>query len=167
MQNGNTAREEANADESFYHLPPGLQDLMHSFEVTKARASAPQSAAVQRLLVASHSNCPEPGDAEKPRHYRPETPYATPSYYPQEPLPMLRDPRMFDHGRFDQDTLFYLFYYRQGTYEQYMAAKALKSQSWRFHKQYQTWFQRHEEPKTITEEYEQGMYRFFDYESTW
>ncbi|QCT69622.1 hypothetical protein E1952_14960 [Staphylococcus aureus] len=36
-----------------------------------------------------------------------------------------------------------------------------------FHKQYQTWFQRHEEPKNITEEYEQGTYRFFDYESTW
>jgi CCR4-NOT transcription complex subunit 3 len=43
----------------------------------------------------------------------------------------------------------------------------LKSQSWRFHKQYQTWFQRHEEPKAITEDYEQGTYRFFDYESTW
>ena len=167
VQNGNAANGAASAQESIYHLPPGFQDLMHSFEITKARASAPQSAAAQRLLVASHSNCPEPGDAEKPRHYRPETPYATPSYYPQEPLPMLRDPRMFEHGRFDQDTLFYLFYYRQGTYEQYMAAKALKSQSWRFHKQYQTWFQRHEEPKTITEEYEQGMYRFFDYESTW
>lgn len=167
MQNGNTAEEEAKADESIFHLPPGLQDLMHSFDATKARTSAPQSAAVQRLLIASHNNCPEPGDAEKPRHYRPETPYVTPAYYPQEPLPMLRDPRMFEHGRFDQDTLFYLFYYRQGTYEQYLAAKALKGQSWRFHKQYQTWFQRHEEPKTITEEYEQGMYRFFDYESTW
>ena len=63
--------------------------------------------------------------------------------------------------------LFYAFYYRQNTYQQYLAAKALKSQSWRFHKQYQTWFQRHEEPKAITEDYEQGTYRFFDYESTW
>jgi CCR4-NOT transcriptional regulation complex NOT5 subunit len=67
----------------------------------------------------------------------------------------------------DTDTLFYAFYYRQGTYQQYLSAKALKQQSWRFHKQYQTWFQRHEEPKAITEDYEQGTYRFFDYESTW
>ena len=36
-----------------------------------------------------------------------------------------------------------------------MAAKALKKQSWRFHTKYMMWFQRHEEPKTITDEYEQ------------
>lgn len=36
-----------------------------------------------------------------------------------------------------------------------MAAKALKKQSWRFHTKYMMWFQRHEEPKTITDEFEQ------------
>ena len=35
-----------------------------------------------------------------------------------------------------------------------MAAKALKKQSWRFHTKYMMWFQRHEEPKAITDEYE-------------
>ncbi|EOD47832.1 CCR4-NOT transcription complex [Neofusicoccum parvum] len=105
-------------------------------------------------------------DADKPRHYRPQNPYPyTPAHYPQEPLSIFDDPRLY--SRVDTDSLFYAFYYRQGTYEQYLAAKALKSQSWRFHKQYQTWFQRHEEPKSITEDYEQGTYRFFDYESTW
>lgn len=43
----------------------------------------------------------------------------------------------------------------QGTKAQYLAAKALKKQSWRFHMKYMMWFQRHEEPKTITDEYEQ------------
>ncbi|EFR02727.1 CCR4-NOT transcription complex subunit 3 [Nannizzia gypsea CBS 118893] len=161
------SREEPAPEESVYHLPPGLQDLIHSFEVTKSRPTAPQSTSVQRLLVASHSTCPEPGDAEKPRHYKPQTPYTTPLYYPQETLPIFDDPRLYETGRIDTDTLFYLFYYRQSTYQQYLAAKALKNQSWRFHKLYQTWFQRHEEPKNITEEYEQGTYRFFDYESTW
>jgi len=89
----------------------------------------------------------------------------TGSGFPREQLALLNDPRVF--SRIDTDTLFYIFYYRQGTPQQYHAAKALKEQSWRFHKQYQTWFQRHEEPKNITEEYEQGTYRFFDYESTW
>lgn len=157
-------------EESIYHLPPGLQDLIHSFEVTKSRASANTSSqppSVQRLLTASAANCPEPGDSEKPRHYKPQNPYNTPLYYPQEPLAILDDPRLYETGRIDTDTLFYLFYYRQGSYQQYLSAKALKNQSWRFHKQYQTWFQRHEEPKTITEEFEQGTYRFFDYESTW
>jgi len=36
-----------------------------------------------------------------------------------------------------------------------LAAKALKKQSWRFHTKYMMWFQRHEEPKTITEDFEQ------------
>jgi CCR4-NOT transcription complex subunit 3 len=151
--------------EPVYHLPPGLQDLLQSFEVTKSRAPAPDSPSVQRLLAASHANRPDFLDAEKPRHYRPDTKYNTPSYYPQEPFPNSDDPSLY--AKIETDTLFYIFYYRQNTYQQYMAAKALKSQSWRFHKQYQTWFQRHEEPKTITEEYEQGTYRFFDYESTW
>jgi CCR4-NOT transcription complex subunit 3 len=162
-----TPKEAAEGDESIFHLPPGLQDLIHSFEVTKERATANPTPAVQRLLATSLTTCPEPGDAEKPRHYKPQNPYNTPLYYPQEPLSIFDDPRLYDTGRIDTDTLFYLFYYRQGTYQQYLAAKALKSQSWRFHKQYQTWFQRHEEPKNITEEFEQGTYRFFDYESTW
>ena len=152
-------------DESVYHLPPGLQDLIQSFEATKSHASSTPSPSVQRLLGISQGTCPDYLDAEKPRHYRPQTKYNTPRYYPQEPFTMVDDPSLY--SRIDTDTLFYIFYYRQNTYQQYMAAKALKSQSWRFHKQYQTWFQRHEEPKTITEEYEQGTYRFFDYESTW
>ena len=152
-------------DESVYHLPASLQDLLQAFEITKSRAPASDSPSVQRLLAASHTSRPNYLDAEKPRHYRPDTKYNAPAYYPQEPFANADDPTLY--GKIDTDTLFYLFYYRQNTYQQYLAAKSLKSQSWRFHKQYQTWFQRHEEPKTITEEYEQGTYRFFDYESTW
>ena len=152
-------------DESIYHLPPGLQDLIQSFEVTKSRPNTLQSPSVQRLLSASHATCPDYLDAEKPRHYRPQSKFNTPRFYPQEPSIIIDDPNLY--SRIDTDTLFYIFYYRQGTYQQYLAAKSLKNQSWRFHKQYQTWFQRHEEPKTITEEFEQGTYRFFDYESTW
>ena len=35
-----------------------------------------------------------------------------------------------------------------------MAAKALKKLSWRFHTKYMMWFQRLEEPKAITDDYE-------------
>ena len=152
--------------ESIYHLPPGLQDLLDSFEVTKTRATQ-NPAQLARLLEASHANCPEPADMDRPQNYRPSYKYATPAHYPQDILPIFDDPALYENQRMETDTLFYIFYYKQGTYQQYLAAKALKNQSWRFHKQYQTWFQRHEEPKQITEEYEQGTYRFFDYESTW
>ena len=73
----------------------------------------------------------------------------------------------------------------EGTKAQYLAAKALKKQSWRFHTKYMMWFQRHEEPKMINDEFEQvnnidnillegvfyhfillfqGTYIYFDYE---
>ena len=154
-------------EESVYHLPSSLQDLLDSFEATKndisASATKPPD---ERMLAASMATAPDSADTEAPRHYRPQNPYPfTPSHYPQEPLAIFDDPRLY--SRIETDALFYAFYYRQNTYQQYLAAKALKSQSWRFHKQYQTWFQRHEEPKAITEDYEQGTYRFFDYESTW
>ncbi|KIW75022.1 hypothetical protein AYO21_11839 [Fonsecaea monophora] len=152
--------------ESIYHLPPGLQDLLDSFETTKSRAAQPPSQ-LARLLQASQETCPEPSDSDRPQYYRPTFKYNTPAHYPQDVLPIFDDPALYENQRLETDTLFYIFYYRQNTYQQWLAARALKNQSWRFHKQYQTWFQRHEEPKQITEEYEQGTYRFFDYESTW
>jgi CCR4-NOT transcription complex subunit 3 len=166
LTNGESRADEEE-DESIYHLPSSLQDLLESFEATKNDITASSSKPPdERMLAASMATMPESVDAEAPKHYRPQNPYPyTPPHYPQEPLAIFDDPRLY--SRIETDALFYAFYYRQGTYQQYLAAKALKSQSWRFHKQYQTWFQRHEEPKSITEDYEQGTYRFFDYESTW
>ena len=152
-------------EESIFHLPECLSDLVETFEETKSRPTDPTSQPVQRLLNVSYATCPDVFDVEKPRSYRPATRFDVPRHYPTDSASVLDDPALYE--RIDNDSLFFLFYYRQNTYQQYQAAKALKSQSWRFHKQYQTWFQRHEEPKTITEEYEQGTYRFFDYESTW
>lgn len=166
LSNGQSApEEEEEEEESIYHLPSSLTDLLDSFEETKTRAKSSQPFDIP-MLNASRLSAPLPSDSEKPNHYVPSTrfPY-TPSHYPQEPMGIFDDPRLY--SRIDTDSLFYNFYYNQGTHQQYLAARALKGQSWRFHKQYQTWFQRHEEPKTITEEYEQGTYRFFDYESTW
>lgn len=51
----------------------------------------------------------------------------------------------------------------QNTYQQYLAAKELKKQSWRYHRKYNTWFQRHEEPKVANDEFEQGTYVYFDF----
>ncbi|KAF6831042.1 General negative regulator of transcription subunit 3 [Colletotrichum plurivorum] len=153
-------------EESVYHLPASLQDLVESFETSRKRPASCNSAYTQRMLQASQAMCPDIMDSDVPRTYRPDLRLApTGTGFPQEPLQLFDDPRLY--SRIDPDTLFYVFYYKQGTAQQYLAAKALKDQSWRFHKQYQTWFQRHEEPKNITEEFEQGTYRFFDYESTW
>jgi CCR4-NOT transcription complex subunit 3 len=166
LTNGDT-HSDADEEESIYHLPSMLADLLDTFESTKTTSFQPISnPASQQSFLSSVRSYPDNMDSERPQIYRPSNsfPY-TPSYYPQQPLAIFEDPRLYT--KVDTDTLFYAFYYKQGTYQQYASAKALKSQSWRFHKQYQTWFQRHEEPKDITEDYEQGTYRFFDYESTW
>ncbi|KAI9028623.1 Not1 N-terminal domain, CCR4-Not complex component-domain-containing protein, partial [Hyaloraphidium curvatum] len=147
-------------------LPPSLADLVESFEAAKARSELPQDASFSRVMLeSSFPFIPDSMDWEKPKNYVPKNPYPTPLYYPQSPPSYLEDPSIFE--KFDVDTLFFVFYYQQGTYAQYLAARELKRQSWRFHKKYLTWFQRHEEPKAITDEYEQGTYIYFDYEGAW
>nr|CAI5840702.1 unnamed protein product [Callosobruchus analis] len=108
-----------------------------------------------KLMEAAFYHMPHPT-------YLPRTPCTTPSYYIQTPLPHSDTLEFFQ--RLATETLFFVFYYMEGTKAQYLAAKALKKQSWRFHTKYMMWFQRHEEPKIINEEFEQGTYIYFDYE---
>ncbi|XP_076328918.1 CCR4-NOT transcription complex subunit 3-like isoform X2 [Tachypleus tridentatus] len=114
-----------------------------------------------QMLEASIRHMPHPSDSERLRSYFPRNPWPTPSYYPQS-LPNCDSLDFFQ--RLSVESLFFIFYYMEGTKAQYLAAKALKKQSWRFHTKYMMWFQRHEEPKTITDEFEQGTYIYFDYE---
>lgn len=116
-------------------------------------------------LNDSFANMPNTVDNERSRQYTPQNPYPTPSSYPSTPSPIFENPVVFE--KLGTDCLFFIFYYSQGTYQQYLAARELKKQSWRFHKKYMTWFQRHEEPKVTTDEYEQGTYVYFDYETGW
>lgn len=85
------------------------------------------------------------------------------SSFPTQQSPIMENPALFE--RLPMDTLFLSFYYQQGSYQQYLAARQLKKHSWRFHKKYMTWFQRHEEPKETTDDFEEGTYVYFDYES--
>ncbi|XP_066250250.1 CCR4-NOT transcription complex subunit 3 [Euwallacea similis] len=115
-----------------------------------------------QLMEAAFYHMPHPSDTERIRTYLPRNPCNTPPYYIQTPLFNSDTPEFYQ--RLGTETLFFVFYYMEGTKAQYLAAKALKKQSWRFHTKYMMWFQRHEEPKIINEEYEQGTYIYFDYE---
>ncbi|XP_050301258.1 CCR4-NOT transcription complex subunit 3 isoform X2 [Anthonomus grandis grandis] len=115
-----------------------------------------------QLMEAAYFHMPHPSDTERIRTYLARNPCNTPSYYIQTPLFNSDTPEFYQ--RLGTETLFFVFYYMEGTKAQYLAAKALKKQSWRFHTKYMMWFQRHEEPKIINEEYEQGTYIYFDYE---
>lgn len=134
-----------------------------------------------QMMEASYYHMPQPADSERLRSYLPRNQYHTPPYYSQVSmlehlwnmcsmskyinylfLPIQTQLPHSDtvefYQRLSTETLFFVFYYMEGTKAQYLAAKALKKQSWRFHTKYMMWFQRHEEPKVINEEYEQVEY---------
>ncbi|KAJ5078654.1 ccr4-not transcription complex subunit 3 [Anaeramoeba ignava] len=70
-------------------------------------------------------------------------------------------------NKLDLETLFYIFYFEPGTYQQYLAAKRLKQNGWSFHTQLSTWFHRKEFPEQTTETYERGAYVHFDFKDDW
>uniref|UniRef100_A0A8C6U1Q3 CCR4-NOT transcription complex subunit 3 n=1 Tax=Neogobius melanostomus TaxID=47308 RepID=A0A8C6U1Q3_9GOBI len=116
----------------------------------------------QAMEEAAWTHMPHPSDSERIRQYLMRNPCPTLPFHHQVPPPHSDSVEFYQ--RLSTETLFFIFYYLEGTKAQYLAAKALKKQSWRFHTKYMMWFQRHEEPKTITDEFEQGTYIYFDYE---
>ncbi|OMJ29859.1 General negative regulator of transcription subunit 3 [Smittium culicis] len=148
-------------------IPGSLQKLNNFFLKTKENYSPLSKDSVYRknMMEISLQTTPTIADQEKQKQYVPKNPTTTPSYYPQTPLPLFNQPGNYTH--LGIDTLFFIFYYNGNTYHQYLASKELKRQSWRFHKKYLTWFQRYEEPLEITNDYENGSYLYFDYETSW
>ncbi|KAG7270147.1 hypothetical protein CRUP_027217 [Coryphaenoides rupestris] len=106
----------------------------------------------QAMQESAWTHMPHPSDSERIRQYLMRNPCPTLPFHHQMP-PHHSDSIEF-YQRLSTETLFFIFYYLE----------ALKKQSWRFHTKYMMWFQRHEEPKTITDEFEQGTYIYFDYE---
>lgn len=146
-------------------LPSSLSDLVSTFEASKEKAARRDPEQISKALAAGFESMPQPQDTAKPKYYVPRNPFPSQPYYPQQPLAVLSSPALY--SQLDVETLFFVFYYLPGTYMQYLAAKELKRQSWRFHVKYLTWFQRHSEPQAITDEYEQGVYVYFDWEGSW
>lgn len=77
-------------------------------------------------------------DVKDPKH---PVPLKEENMFPTVPLYNRRE----NFAKFDLDTLFFAFYYQQGTYQQYLAAIELKKQNWQFNKKYKTWFKKVED----------------------
>ncbi|KAE8792983.1 CCR4-NOT transcription complex subunit 3 [Hordeum vulgare] len=108
-----------------------------------------------QMLEAAYHRLPQPKDSERAKTYIPRHPSVTPASYPQIQAPIVTNPAFWERLGSDTlstDMLFFAFYYQQNSYQQYLAAKELKKQSWRFHRKYNTWFQRHVEPQVTTDE---------------
>ncbi|XP_048607999.1 general negative regulator of transcription subunit 3-like isoform X7 [Brassica napus] len=121
-----------------------------------------------QMLEAAFYRLPQPKDSERPRPYTPRNPAITPQSFPQTQAPIVSNPLFWERlgsDAFGTEPLFFAFYYQQNSYQQYLAAKELKKQSWRYHRKFNTWFQRHKEPTIATDEYEQGAYVYFDFQT--
>jgi CCR4-NOT transcription complex subunit 3 len=144
-------------------------DLRRALEgLAGLRDSTPAFDAVTslRLLESSFaSGMPQSGDSQVLRRGRVRTLVPVPPSFPVAPPPVMENPALFE--RLDLDALFFSFYFQQGTVQQLLAARELKRSNWRFHKKYNTWFARAEEPKLVTDDLEQGAYVYFDFAQDW
>lgn len=147
--------------------PAGLSG---SAALESGGALSPRKVQALNLLAASLRHLPVPSDSRRNRKYVPRNPYVHNDQrgiaaYPMQPTQNYDEPAMFE--KYDLDTLFFIFYYQQGSYQQHLAAKELKKLSWRYHTKYLTWFQRHEEPRITASDFESGAYVYFDHDSGW
>ncbi|CAG9466138.1 unnamed protein product [Pedinophyceae sp. YPF-701] len=131
-----------------------------------AVASAAHAQMSLKILQATYPSCmPRPRDSEWPaierRQQRLPAGLDLPASYPRQRIPQVQNPLLYE--RVDPELLFLAFYLMPGTYQQHLAAKQLKKQSWRYHKQHQSWFQRHDAPRSITDDHETGSYVYFDH----
>ena len=95
--------------------------------------------------------------------YQPQNPIEVPSYFPQMPNMKLLQPEFM--SKFDNLTLFYIFYYFPGTQFQFFAGKELKKRNWVFHTKQQNWYHRLTEPVELTSEYQIAKFEYFDHSS--
>lgn len=71
--------------------------------------------------------------------------------------------------KFDLDTLFFIFYHYQGTYEQFLSARELhKNRNWIFNKVDRCWYYKEIEklPPGMNKS-EEESWRYFDYKKSW
>ncbi|CAD5221908.1 unnamed protein product [Bursaphelenchus okinawaensis] len=118
---------------------------------------------VMKQIENAVKNVPTPVDHLRAKNFLAYSPAKTTSVvYPSEMAIEMKTVEYY--AKLELETLFFIFYYMEGTFAQRLAARALKSKSWRYHKKFLMWFQRECDPTSITADYECGSYMFFDYE---
>ncbi|PVH13759.1 uncharacterized protein CXQ87_001877 [Candidozyma duobushaemuli] len=177
---GSTARAPSEASPS---LPAALtQESKYMSEAASRVNAIAQNrlanplpfSAISQLLESSLLNCPDSSDAERPRQYNPQNVHPSSVDYPQEPMFELNSAKIM--SKFDNDTLFFCFYYSEGQDDlaKYNAARELSRRGWVFNSETKQWFSKDEKAKSRSvslapgEEVERGeSYKYFDYQSSW
>ncbi|SCU97361.1 LAFA_0G11100g1_1 [Lachancea sp. 'fantastica'] len=140
-------------------------------------------------LESSLLNCPDSLDADTPKLYQTplSLPHPTSIFFPNETIRLVSndpvDPSKNHQkhndiysrtsmgrimSKFDLDTLFFIFYHYQGTYEQFLAARELTIRGWQFNKLNRCWFYKEvEKLPPGMEQSEEISWRYFDYQKSW
>ncbi|KAG0673154.1 general negative regulator of transcription subunit 5 [Kluyveromyces marxianus] len=134
-------------------------------------------------LESSLLNCPDSLDADTPRLFENplSLPHPTSIFFPHEPIRFMAQdlPAKGDDlygkisvakimSKFALDTLFFIFYHYQGSYDQFLASRELSLRGWKFNKVNHCWFHKEVEklPPGI-EGKEEVTWRYFDYQKAW
>jgi CCR4-NOT transcription complex subunit 3 len=124
-----------------------------------------QKSLLLSILDKSFMDRPLCEDAVRIRPYTPSNLYSHTipngrTAYPHRPV--LKDDETLS-AKVPFDTLQLMFYYREGSFPQLLAASELKDQNWRFHKKFGLWMERAGDgPKVSNPAFEFGTYDFFD-----
>ncbi|SCU82268.1 LADA_0C04126g1_1 [Lachancea dasiensis] len=140
-------------------------------------------------LESSLLNCPDSLDADTPSLHQDvlSMPHPTSIFFPNEtirlvsndPIDISRNhPKHNDiysgtslariMSKFDLDTLFFIFYHYQGSYEQFLSARELTIRGWQFNKVNRCWFYKEvEKLPPGMEQSEEISWRYFDYQKSW
>ncbi|AET38940.1 CCR4-NOT core subunit NOT5 Ecym_3456 [Eremothecium cymbalariae DBVPG len=139
-----------------------------------------------KQLESSLLNCPDSLDADTPHLFQHplSLPHPTSIFFPNEPIRFVTT-TLNSSGtitndiygktsmaqiltKFDLDTLFFIFYHYQGTYEQFLAARELNIRGWLFNRVNRCWFYREvEKLPPGMEQKEEVSWRYFDYQKSW
>lgn len=156
-----SSKKYENASKHAYNTMFDFSSVLH--EISKIQAERRASCSIKNEIENSILNAPFFKELEP--EYPAQRKRKVPSFFPKNTYLQFNNPNFYK--KFDIDTLFFCFYYFKGLPQQTYAAIRLKQCAWRYHLKYKMWFQRLEEPKLITSEFEKGEFLFFDYETTW
>eukprot|EP00924_Labyrinthula_sp_SR-Ha-C_P000776 augustus_masked-scaffold_7-processed-gene-3.6-mRNA-1 protein AED:0.03 eAED:0.03 QI:0/-1/0/1/-1/1/1/0/494 len=119
---------------------------------------------LEKQLYASYVHMPHDDKWTFVNPYEPQQPLKKAvSFLPDNPVRISQ--QAFDE--MEEETLFFVFYHQQGTYNQVEVAKRLNRKQWRYNTKYLTWFKRLKEPESSNKSHEIGTYKYFDFEWDW
>lgn len=136
-----------------------------------------------KQLESSLLNCPDSLDADTPHLYQfpLSLPHPTSIFFPNEPIRFVSVENNSKYSdiysrtstarimtKFDLDTLFFIFYHYQGTYEQFLSSRELTHRNWKFNKLNHCWFHKETEKSSpVVGDQEEASWRYFDYQKSW